>query len=108
MRERGVVFVSCLGAASNDHSHELASLRALPMGSQLVTVYKGGPAVYAGLQAGDVIPQLDDVTLDAAPPLRLLLRSRFHPNQRVTVTYSRGGASSQAQLTLTGEHPTCS
>jgi hypothetical protein len=48
------------------------------------------------------------VKLDAAHPLRLLLRSRFHPNQRVTITYSRGGASSQVQLTLTGQHPTCS
>ncbi len=57
---------------------------------------------------GDVITQLDDVKLDAAHPLRLLLRSRFHPNQKVTVTYSRGGASSQAQVTLTGQHPTCS
>ena len=40
-------------------------------------------------------------------PLTLLLRSQFHVNQRVTVTYTRGGASSQVQLTLVGQHPTC-
>ena len=68
---------------------------------------KGGPAALAGLQPGDVVTQLDDVKLDAAHPLRLLLRSRFHPNQRVTVTYSRSGVSTQAQLTLTGQRPTC-
>ena len=106
--QTGQVVVSSLGATSTDLSPELASLSGLPVGSQIVTLDKRGPAVSAGLQAGDVITQLDDVKLDAAHPLRLLLRSRFHPNQRVTVTYSRGGASSQAQLTLTGEHPTCS
>ena len=66
-----------------------------------------GPAAAAGLQPGDVITQLDDVKLDAAHPLRLLLRSRFHPNQRVTVTYSRASAVAQVQLTLAGQHPTC-
>src|SRR5260370_37423662 len=103
--QTGQVVVSSLGATTADLSPELASLSGLPVGSQIVTLDKRGPAVSAGLQAGDVITQLDDVKLDAAHPLRLLLRSRFHPNQRVTVTYSRGGASSQAQLTLTAEHP---
>jgi len=105
--QTGQVVVSSLGATSTDLSPELASLSGLPMGSQLVTLDQGGPAVSAGLQAGDVITQLDDVVLDAAHPLRLLLRSRFHPNQKVTVTYTRGGSSSQAQLTLSGQHPTC-
>jgi putative serine protease PepD len=73
-----------------------------------VTIDKEGPAATAGLQPGDVITQLDDVKLDASHPLRLLLRSRFHPNQRVTVTYSRAGASTQTQLTLSGQHPVCS
>lgn len=105
--QTGQVVVSSLGATSTDVSPELASLTGLPVGSQLATLDKGGPADSAGLQPGDVITQLDDATLDAAHPLSLLLRSRFHPNQRVTVTYSRGGASSQAQLTLSGQHPTC-
>ena len=105
--QTGQVVVSSLGVTSTDVSPELASLTGLPVGSQLETLDKGGPADSAGLQPGDVITQLDDATLDAAHPLALLLRSRFHPNQRVTVTYSRGGASSQAQLTLSGQHPTC-
>jgi S1-C subfamily serine protease len=61
----------------------------------------------AGVQAGDVITQVDDVTVDSAHPLPLLLRSRFHANQRVTVSYSRGNTSTQVQLTLVGVHPTC-
>ena len=105
--QTGHVVVSSLGADSTDLSPVLASLSGLPVGSQLVTLDKGGPAASAGLQPGDVITQLDDIKLDAAHPLSLLLRSRFHPNQRVTVTYSRGGSSTQVQLTLSGQHPTC-
>lgn len=103
----GQVVVSSLGATSTDLGQQTASLSGLPEGGQLVTVDKAGPAAAAGLQAGDVITQLDDVKLDAAHPLRLLLRSRFRPNQRVAVTYVRAGASTQVQLTLVGEHPAC-
>jgi putative serine protease PepD len=106
--QTGQVVVASLGINTTDITAQAAALNGLPVGSQVITMDKGGPAAAAGLQPGDVITQLDDVKLDAAHPLRLLLRSRFHPNQRVTVTYSRGGASSQAQLTLTGQHPTCS
>jgi putative serine protease PepD len=105
--QTGQVVVSSLGATSTDLSPELASLSGVPSGSQLVVVDKGGPAAAAGLQTGDVITQLDDVKLDPAHPLRLMLRSRFHPNQRVTVSYTRAGASTQTQLTLSGQHPTC-
>jgi S1-C subfamily serine protease len=106
--QTGQVVVASLGASSTDISPEIASLRGLPVGSQLVVLDKGGPAASAGLQPGDVVTQIDDVKLDAAHPLPLLLRSRFHPNQRVTVTYSRSSVSTQAQLTLSGQRPTCS
>ena len=103
----GQVVVSSLGATTTDLSQQAAAIRGLPEGSQVVIIDKAGPADTAGLQPGDVVTQLDDVKLDAAHPLRLLLRSRFHPNQRVTVTYSRSGTSTQVQLTLAGVHPTC-
>jgi putative serine protease PepD len=105
--QTGQVVVPSLGAATAELSSEMASLTGLPTGAQIVTVDKTGPAASAGLQAGDVITQVDDVKLDAAHPLSLVLRSRFHPNQRVAVTYTRAGASTQAQLTLAGQHPTC-
>jgi putative serine protease PepD len=103
----GQLTVAAIGAATAELSPEKAALIGFPMGSQVVSVDKGGPAAGAGLQAGDVITQIDDVALDASHPLALLLRSRFHPGQRVTVTYWRGGSSTQAQLTLSGRHPTC-
>ena len=103
----GQLVVASLGATGAMLTQQAAALAGLPEGSRLTVVDKSGPASTAGLQPGDVITQLDDVTVDAAHPLPLLLRSRFHPNQRVTVTYSRGGASTQVQLTLTGVHPSC-
>jgi putative serine protease PepD len=103
----GKVVVSSMGATTTDVTPESAVLTGLPEGSQVVTLDKGGPAEAAGLRPGDVITQLDDVHLDAAHPLSLLLRSRFHASQRVTVTYTRGASSTQAELTLAGAHPTC-
>jgi S1-C subfamily serine protease len=105
--QTGQVLVSSLGATATDLNPEVAVLNDLPMGSQILTISAGGPAATAGLQVRDVITQLDDVKVDAAHPLGLLLRSRFHPNQRVTVSYWRAGASTQTQLTLSGQHPTC-
>ena len=103
----GHVTVSSIGAATTDLTPEMAALSGLPQGAQILTVTKGSPAAAAGLQTSDVITKIDDVKLDAAHPLSLLLRSRFHPNQRVTVTYWRGSTSTQAELTLTGTHPYC-
>ena len=108
MLSTGKVVVPWLGATTTDITPEAAILNSLPEGSQLVSVDKVGPAATSGLQAGDVITQIDDVHLDPAHPMSLLLRSRFHANQRVTVTYSRGASSTQAELTLASQHPTCS
>jgi S1-C subfamily serine protease len=105
--QTGQVVVASMGSTTTEITAEMALLVSLPEGSQLVTVDKNGPAGASGLQSGDVVTQLDDVKLDAAHPLDLLLRSRFHPNQRVTVTFWRNGVSTQAQLTLTGQHPPC-
>jgi S1-C subfamily serine protease len=104
----GQIVVASIGAVTADVTPERAVLNSIPEGAQVVSVDKTGPAGAAGLQVGDVITQLDDVRIDAAHPLSLLLRSRFHPNQRVTVTYSRATTSTQAELTLTGQHPACS
>jgi putative serine protease PepD len=105
--QNGQVTVPWLGATTTDMNAQGAALRNLPQGSLVETVTPGSPASAAGLEQGDVITALDEVQLDAAHPLTLLLRSQFHIDQRVTVTYTRKGVSSQVQLTLAGQHPTC-
>ena len=105
--QSGQLVVPSIGAMTTEVSQQVGALKQLPAGSQLVTVNPAGPAATAGLQAGDVITQMDDLVVDAAHPLSLLLRSRFHPNQRVTVTYAHAASSAQVQLTLVGVHPSC-
>lgn len=106
--QSGRITVPSLGAATSDITPDLSTITGIPEGTQIVSIDAGGAAAAAGLQTGDIITQIDDVHLDAAHPLSLLLRSRFHANQRVTVTYTRSGSSTQAELTLTSQHPSCS
>lgn len=103
----GQLVVASLGVTTTVLTQQAAALVGAPEGEKLVAVDKGGPAAAAGLQPGDVITQLDDVAVNAANPLPMLLRSRFHPNQKVTITYTRGNTSTQVQITLVGTHPTC-
>ncbi len=107
MISSGQLVVASLGGTSTVLTQQAAALIGTPEGARLVAVDKIGPAAKAGLQPDDVITQLDDVMVDAAHPLALLLRSRFHPNQRVTVSYTRGSTSTQVLLTLAGAHPSC-
>lgn len=96
-----------LGAAWLDVSPAQAALAGGSTGAQLTTVDAGGAAAAAGLQTGDVITQVDDVTIDDSHPLSLVLRSRFQPGQRVTLSYLRSGHTTLADLTLASQHPSC-
>ncbi len=107
MVQTGQLVVASLGLQTSDLGPEQAALRGMPVGALVRGVSAGGPAALAGLRAGDVITQLDELKLDAAHPVAQVLRTRYRPSQRVTVTYSRAGASSQVQLTLSGSHPRC-
>ncbi|HKA09156.1 MAG TPA: trypsin-like peptidase domain-containing protein [Candidatus Dormibacteraeota bacterium] len=105
--QAGSLVVASLGAQTLDVSADTAAVRGGVPGAQITSLDSGGPAERAGLKTGDVITQLDDQKLDDAHPLAPLLRTRFKPDQRVTVSYARSGSSGQVQLTLLGEHPSC-
>ena len=62
---------------------------------------------YLDPTVSDVVTQLDSYKLDDAHPLPQVLRAQFKPSQRVTVTLWRAGSSSQVELTLGSQHPTC-
>src|SRR5262245_49833668 len=91
----GSVVVPSLGAQTVDVSEGTAAVRGGPPGARIVTVTGGGPAERAGLRPNDVVTQLDDQKLDDAHPLVALLRARFRPDQRVTVSYVRAGSAGQ-------------
>jgi putative serine protease PepD len=105
--QSGQLVVGSLGAQTVTVGADEATVRGTAAGARVTSVTPGGPAEKAALRPGDVIVQLDDQRLDDAHPLPQVLRSRFKPNQKVTVTYARAGSTSQVQLTLRGEHPSC-
>jgi putative serine protease PepD len=103
----GGLLVPSLGARTVEVSAVTAVVRGGVAGAEIKAVDPGGPADRAGLKPGDVISHLDDQRLDDAHPLAQVLRARFKPDQRVTVSYARGGSGGQVQLSLLGDHPAC-
>jgi putative serine protease PepD len=103
----GGLTVPTLGAQTVSVSAEAAAVRSGTPGARITALESGGPAERVGLKPGDVVTQLDDQRLDDAHPLTQVLRGRFKPDQRVTVSYVRGTSAAQVQLQLLGEHPTC-
>nr|BFD91841.1 trypsin-like peptidase domain-containing protein [Kitasatospora sp. Xyl93] len=70
-----------------------------PAGAVIVAVTAGGAAASAGLQAGDVITRIDDTQVDSLNALTTALAS-LTPGSKVTVTYTRDGATKTAEVTL--------
>jgi serine protease Do len=103
----GQLVLPWLGVDSTVVSAEQAQLQGIATGSQVKDVTLGSPADQAGIKAGDVITQLDASKLDDAHPLAQVLRAQYRPSQRVTVSLWRAGATSQVELTLGSQHPTC-
>ncbi|MFI9103867.1 S1C family serine protease [Streptomyces fildesensis] len=62
-------------------------------------VVPGGPGDKAGLKAGDIITKFDDTVIDSGQTLIGAIWQR-QPGDKVTVTYTRGGKTSTATLTL--------
>jgi len=68
-------------------------------GAQVENVASGSPAAGAGLQAGDVITAVDGTAVSNPADLAQQVRSH-QPGDQVTITYSRGGNSTDAQVQL--------
>jgi putative serine protease PepD len=72
-------------------------------GARLALVTSGGPADKGGLKAGDVVTAFGGTTVTNAGDLTSAVEAA-KPGQRVSVTYSRNGATKTAQVTL-GSRP---
>lgn len=77
------------------------SVDTAPTGAGLLvaSVTAGGPAAAAGLQAGDVITELDGEQAGSAEQLLELTLTR-KPGDTVTITYERQGNTRETRLTL--------
>ncbi|MFD5976152.1 MULTISPECIES: S1C family serine protease [Streptomyces] len=70
-----------------------------PAGVALVSVDRGGAADEAGLRAGDIVTKIGDSEVTTVTSLSEALAGD-KPGDRVTVTYTRGGDSRTAEVTL--------
>jgi putative serine protease PepD len=68
-------------------------------GAEIMSVVRGSPAAQAGLRDGDVVTAVDGTAVTNASDLIQQVRSH-EPGDQVTITYSRDGNSSEAQVTL--------
>jgi membrane-associated protease RseP (regulator of RpoE activity) len=68
-------------------------------GASVASVVSGGPADQAGLKAGDVITAVNGTTVSTPAALAQQIQSH-QPGDQVTITYTRGGSSSQASVKL--------
>ncbi len=68
-------------------------------GAEVANVATGSPAAGAGLQSGDVITAVDGTAVSGPVDLARLVRSH-QPGDQVTITYIRGGTSTDTQVQL--------
>ncbi|WP_028644851.1 S1C family serine protease [Nocardioides sp. URHA0020] len=68
-------------------------------GAQVQDVSSGSTASDAGIAKGDVITKIDDQLITGADSLVATIRS-YRPGEKVTVTYTSGGDTKTASLTL--------
>ncbi|MDQ1666758.1 MAG: putative serine protease PepD [Actinomycetota bacterium] len=78
--------------------------QAAGSGAGIAAVTAGGSAASAGLRAGDVVTKVGDRRVDGADALIAAIRSH-RPGDKVTLTYERGGRSSEATVTLGNDAP---
>jgi membrane-associated protease RseP (regulator of RpoE activity) len=68
-------------------------------GATVTAVKSGSPADNAGLKTGDVITKVDDTSIGSSAALVQAVHSHSIGDQ-VTITYTRGGSSATATVTL--------
>ena len=68
-------------------------------GAKVVEVTGGSTAAGAGLEEGDVITSIDGKRITGADSLVATIRS-YRPGDEVDVTWTRGGESQDASVTL--------
>jgi putative serine protease PepD len=74
-------------------------------GAKVAEVTEGSTAADAGIEPGDVITAVDGQRITGADSLVATIRS-YRPGDEVTVSWTRGGESQEAQVTLDSDATT--
>lgn len=90
-----------LGIRWQSISPQIATMYGLPVewGVYIAEVTSNSPASEAGLQRGDIITRIGDVTLDADHSYINSLFS-FSPGEKITLEFVRGNNSMKTEITL--------
>ena len=99
--ESGEVQRGLLGLLPVNLTPDLADAFNLPStrGALVNQVQLGSPADKAGIKHGDIIMQVDDVEIESAPQLRLVV-SQMRPGRKVAVELIREGKSLHLPVVL--------
>ncbi|MCD8048313.1 MAG: trypsin-like peptidase domain-containing protein, partial [Clostridia bacterium] len=91
-----------LGIQGDDVTTSDSSRFGMPVGAYIVNVYKNSPADDAGLQKGDIITKIDNVTISTLAELQDRL-SRYSAGETVTLVVSRrtGGEYTETNIEVT-------
>ena len=91
-----------LGISYQPITPDVAAAYNLPVqwGVYVTRVAVNSPAAQAGLQPGDMINQIDTVSLDATHSYLNTLFS-YKPGDQITLSIVRNGQTLQAKVTLT-------
>jgi S1-C subfamily serine protease len=102
---QGHVTRGYMGVALTDVTPELAQANNLGVnsGAGIGQVTAGSPAAQAGLQPGDVITKVGDVTINNTGDLTNAL-TKYGPGQKAPITYYRGKNQSTTTITF-GQQP---
>ncbi|MCH1869036.1 trypsin-like peptidase domain-containing protein [Nocardioides sp. CFH 31398] len=84
---------------------DVTSNDGLVTGAQVQSVEPGSAADSAGLEQGDVVTKLDDVTITGSESLVAIVRGE-RPDDTVTLTYLRDGDTRTADVTLDSDAQT--
>ncbi len=99
--EKGYFAHPYMGIGYQPIAPDIAAAYNLPVqwGAYVTRVAAGSPASKAGLQQGDIITQIDNVTLDANHSYLNTLYT-YKPGDTVTLSVIRNGQTMQIQITL--------
>ncbi|MDQ7097095.1 trypsin-like peptidase domain-containing protein [Desulfosporosinus sp. PR] len=84
---------------ANQYTPEYASQKGWPAGAYILQVISGGAADQAGLQQGDIITKVNDVTISDSTSLTHEL-FKYKPGDKVNITYYRNGSTKNVTVAL--------
>lgn len=91
---------SYIGIRGSDVSSEAIQLYNVPAGAVVVEVVEDGPAAKAGIEAGDIITELDGRTISGMSQLQQTLQY-YAAGEKVDIVIQRSGDNGYVEKTVT-------